>query len=159
MSAPATRRQATARASLEADLDRVETGRLSQLREIWKEKLDSDPPPLRSREVFRRMLGYRLQAAARGDLSPSVKRKLAAMEARRTNPGEKSKPAAVRLRAGTLLIREWKGIRHEVRVTDDGFNHEGATYKSLSEVARVIAGSRWNGPLFFGLRDKPAGAT
>jgi hypothetical protein len=157
MSGLATRRQATARASLEADLDRVETSRLSELREIWKEKLGYDPPPLRSREIFRRMLGYRLQAAALGDLSPSVKRKLAAIEARRSSPGEKSKPAAVRLRAGTLLIREWKGVRHEVRVTADGFGHEGATYKSLSEVARVITGSRWNGPLFFGLRDKPAG--
>lgn len=159
MSAPAIRRQATARANLAADLDRVQAGRLSDLREIWKEKLGSDPPPLRSREIFRRMLGYRLQAAALGDLSPSVRRKLAATEARRTSPGQKPKPAAVRLRPGTLLIREWKGVRHEVRVTVDGFSHEGATYKSLSEVARVIAGSRWNGPLFFGLRDKPAGAT
>lgn len=155
MARPLTRRREALVASLKADLHHVETARLSELRDIWTEKLGSPPPPLRSREIFRRMLAYRLQAAALGDLSPSAKRRLATLEARRTNSDSKTKPAAVRLGAGALLIREWKGVQHEVRVIAGGFNHEGVTYKSLSEVARVIAGTRWNGPLFFGLRDKP----
>jgi hypothetical protein len=139
---------------LEADLDYVETARLSELRATWAEKLGYEPPQLRSREIFRRMLAYRLQAAALGDLSAAAKRRLAALEARRTMPGQTPRPTAVRLSPGTLLIREWKGVRQEVRVLIDGFSHQGIIYKSLSEVARAIAGTRWNGPLFFGLRDK-----
>ena len=50
------------------------------------------------------------------------------------------------------LVREWKGLRHEVEVTDDGVLYRGERYASLSEVARVITGVRWNGPRFFGLR-------
>jgi hypothetical protein len=140
--------------SLEDDLRTVSTARLSELREIWSLRLGQDPPPLRSREIFRRMLAYRLQAAVHGDLSPEARRKLVAIEARRTSPRTKAKPAPIRLGAGAVLIREWKGVRHEVRVTPDGFSHEEVVYKSLSEVARAISGTRWNGPLFFGLRDK-----
>lgn len=84
--------------------------------------------------------------------------KLVAIEARRTSPRTKAAPAPVRLGAGAVLVREWKGVRHEVRVTPDGFSHEGVVYKSLSEVARAISSTRWNGPLFFGLRDKTKAA-
>jgi hypothetical protein len=54
--------------------------------------------------------------------------------------------------AGTKLIREWKGVEHTVTVLDDGYEWQGRPYKSLSAVARAIAGTRWNGPAFFGLR-------
>lgn len=56
------------------------------------------------------------------------------------------------LKAGTTLSREWQGRTHHVRVVDDGFEHDGDTYRSLSAVARVITGTRWNGLRFFGLR-------
>ena len=52
-------------------------------------------------------------------------------------------------------MREWKGKIHRVMVLAEGFAHEGALYPSLSEVARVITGTRWNGPRFFGLRAAP----
>lgn len=151
-------KRAALKASLGADLDRVETARLSELRVIWAEKLGYEPPPLRSREIFRRMLAYRLQAAALGDLSPASKRKLDAIEARRADPNKKARIPSVRLGVGTTLMREWKGVRHDVRVVADGYLHQDVTYQSLSEVARAITGSRWNGPLFFGLRDKPKAA-
>lgn len=140
------------RRRLDEDLDRVAAARLPELRDIWRAKLGVDPPPLRSREIFRRMLGYRLQAAAYGDLTPAARRKLDAIETRRTQPARRRPSPLVRLTPGAVLIREWKGVRHEVHVTADGFRHQGAVYRSLSEVARAIAGSRWNGPLFFGLR-------
>jgi Protein of unknown function (DUF2924) len=149
------RRRTALNDTLEADLNRVDVGRLGELREIWENRLGYPPPPLRSREIFRHMLAYRLQAAAFGDLSPSAKRKLTALEARRAKPGQKPRPAPIRLGPGALLVREWKGVRHEVAVLANGYQHQDVTYKSLSEVARAIAGSRWNGPLFFGLRDKP----
>ena len=53
---------------------------------------------------------------------------------------------------GTRLIREWQGVEHTATVLDDGFEHQGRRYKSLSAVARAITGTRWNGPLFWGLR-------
>ena len=54
---------------------------------------------------------------------------------------------------GTMLIREWNGERHEVMALDGGFDYQGRKYRSLSAVARQITGTKWNGPLFFGLRD------
>lgn len=147
-------RRAALRRTLEIDLDRIARARLSELRDIWSKRLGQKPPPLRSREIFRRMLAYRLQAAVFGDLSVDTRRKLAAIEARRTNPQKRRITPPVRLGSGAVLIREWQGVRHEVQVVGDRFVHRGTTYRSLSEVARAITGSRWNGPLFFGLRDK-----
>ena len=54
---------------------------------------------------------------------------------------------------GTMLIREWNGERHEVMVLDGGFEYQGRKFRSLSAVAKHITGTKWNGPLFFGLRD------
>jgi hypothetical protein len=62
-------------------------------------------------------------------------------------------PTSRSLKPGTLLRREWQGILHQVEVRQEGFSWSGATYQSLSEVARAITGTRWNGPRFFGLRE------
>ena len=59
------------------------------------------------------------------------------------------------LRAGTVLVREWRGVAHRVLVLDTGFEHQGKRFGSLSEVARAISGTRWSGPRFFGLQDRP----
>jgi hypothetical protein len=56
--------------------------------------------------------------------------------------------------AGTVLMRDWQGITHEVQVLDRGVLYKRKRYRSLSEVARLITGSRWSGPLFFGLHSK-----
>ena len=58
---------------------------------------------------------------------------------------------------GTRLIREWQGVEHTATVLDDGFEYQGRRYKSLSAVARAITGTRWNGPLFWGLRNHRSG--
>jgi hypothetical protein len=60
------------------------------------------------------------------------------------------------VRAGTMLAREWNGQMHRVAVLAKGFSWNGNIYPSLSKIALAITGSRWNGPRFFGLRDKPA---
>ena len=59
--------------------------------------------------------------------------------------------------AGTKLIREWKGVEHTVTVLDDGYDYQGRRYQSLSAVARAIAGTRWNGLVFFGVRRSGVG--
>ena len=104
------------------------------------------------------MLAYRLQEFAHGGLSGSAKRKLQELEAKRIRDKTTRVAPLIRLSPGVSLIRDWKGVRHKVEVTPAGFVHQGVIYGSLSEVARAITGTRWNGPLFFGLRDKLKGA-
>jgi len=60
-----------------------------------------------------------------------------------------------RFQSGTVLTKDWQGRRHTVMVQDRGFAYGGQTYQSLSEIARFITGTRWNGPAFFGLRSEP----
>ena len=59
-----------------------------------------------------------------------------------------------RLSLGTVLTREWGGQHHRVMVLEGGFAWAGRTYSSLSEIAKAVTGTKWNGPRFFGLRDK-----
>ena len=94
------------------------------------------------------MLAYRIQAAEEGGIDVELRRTL-----RRPAAGKTTSL----LTPGTKLSREWKGICHEVVVEPDGrVSWQGQAYKSLSEVARAITGSRWNGPRFFGLRGPAA---
>ena len=104
-----------------------------------------------------RILAYRLQADRLGDLDSESQRLLD-----RSGSPEKAGQNAVDLvrritdlRPGTVLGREWNGQMQRVAVLADGFAWNGKTYPSLSQIAFAITGTRWNGPRFFGLRDKP----
>ena len=116
---------------------------LEGLRDTWRRRF-GPPPALRSPDLLRHALAWRLQAASVGTLDPETRRQL-----RRPTSSIPSVPQPA---AGTRLAREWKGERFEVEVTGDDFLHQGKRYASLSEVARAITGVRWNGPRFFGLR-------
>jgi hypothetical protein len=89
------------------------------------------------------MLAFELQAAVHGGLSPELKQRL------RAKSGTAAKEPT--LPPGTRIVREWRGERHVINVTQDGFEHRGTVYDSLSEIARSITGTRWSGPRFFGL--------
>ena len=103
------------------------------------------------------MLAYRLQADHFGDLDADSRRFLdrsstpEAAGKRAVDNGQK----AANVRPGTILAREWNGRMHRVAVMADGFAWNGKTYPSLSKIAFAITGTPWNGPRFFGLRDKP----
>jgi hypothetical protein len=103
-----------------------------------------------------RILAYRLQADLLGDLDTESQRLLDRSE----SPEKAGQQAAARrsigVRPGTVLGREWNGQMHRVTVLENGFAWKGKTYPSLSKVALAITGTRWNGPRFFGLRDKPS---
>jgi Protein of unknown function (DUF2924) len=133
-----------------AQIAALKTRSTSELRAIWKELFAREAPVL-GRRYLEDRLAYRLQELRFGGLSDRARRKLDALvdqlepkAARRRDPG--------RPIAGTQLKREWKGIEHVVTVRERDFEYNGRPYKSLSAVARAIAKSRWNGPLFFGLR-------
>lgn len=116
---------------------------LEPLRAIWRERFGT-PPLIRSPEILSLMLAWRIQAVREGGLDG---------ELRRTIRRAASAPVATALTPGTRLTREWQGARHEVVVEPDGrFRHREELHGSLSQVARKITGSRWNGPRFFGLR-------
>jgi len=131
---------------VEASLALLETLELEQLRTFWRRRYGA-PPPLRSAPILRMMLAWRLQAEAHGGIDPETRRALA-----RTGAVE---PEGRRLGIGAILSRNWKGREVEVVVEADGFRWQGQLFPSLSAAATAIAGSRWNGPRFFGLRDQP----
>ncbi len=134
----------TAAGAPEADIAGLETLGLEGLRRIWSAHYGT-PPRLRSVELLRLMLAWRLQADARGGLDRETRRKLG-----RRGPVQ---PEGLQLGIGTVLSRDWQGRRVEVVIERDGFRHEGDLFPSLSAAATAIAGARWNGPRFFGLRE------
>ena len=116
---------------------------LHQLRAAWECRF-GPVARFRSEELLRLMLAWRIQAAALGGLDLETRKVL----------GRKGSVEAEgrQLGIGATLRREWQGREVVVRVTDDGFDWDGRTFRSLSAAATAIAGSRWNGPRFFGLR-------
>jgi hypothetical protein len=129
------------------------------LRARWRELFGAEPPPV-GRKYLQSRLAYRIQELAYGGLSAAAQAQidvLVADEDARINGKPRARVLRDRPIAGTRLIREWKGVEHQVTVLTDGFEYQGQNYKSLSAIARRIAGTRWNGPVFFGLR-KPGKA-
>jgi len=128
---------------------------IKHLKSRWRELYDTEPPPRISRELLTRALAYRLQEKVFGGLAPATRRLLERV-ANDLSSHHARLSLARKAAPGTLLIREWRGATHQVMVHDYGVAYHGKRYGSLSEVARLITGTRWSGPLFFGLR-KPVG--
>ena len=123
---------------------------IDDLRSVWRERL-GEPPPLRSTEILRRSLAEALQLRASG-VSAKLDPRLARASAQH-RAGRKTRIKGATFRTGSTLVRDWKGTRHQVEVTPEGYVWNGERHDSLSKVARLITGVRWNGPRFFGLRE------
>ena len=145
--------------SVEAEIARLRSLNVRALRARWRTSFGQDAPAHVARHLLFAMLAYRLQAEAMGDLDAETVRFLKKVDL------APSKQAAVPLTKafeqrtrdlspGTVLTREWGGQHQRVMVRDGGFVWAGRTYSSLSEIAKVITGTKWNGPRFFGLRGK-----
>ncbi len=117
---------------------------LHGLRSEWRKRY-GDPPKMRSKTLLARLLAWRIQADAFGGLDATTIRLL------KSDHLPPPKPA---LPPGSRISREWQGRRHEVDVLEKGFRYAGTEYRSLSEIARSITGTRWNGLRFFGLREQ-----
>ena len=133
----------TAAAEIIGVIALLETLDLEALRALWQQRFGSRVR-LRSPEILRLLIAWRLQAAALGGLDPET--------ARRLRLHGRVQAEGLELGVGARLRRTWRGVAVEVVVEEEGFRWNDRLYPSLSAAATAIAGSRWNGPKFFGLR-------
>ncbi|KRP85216.1 hypothetical protein AOQ73_39095 [Bradyrhizobium pachyrhizi] len=124
------------------------------LKARWRELFDTEPPAY-NRRFLENRLAYRIQELAYGGLSRETHDRLKAMAKQYANqePTERKARPALRPIAGTKLIREWQGVEYSVTVRLNDFEYLGRPYKSLSSIARDITGTKWNGWVFFGLKN------
>jgi DUF2924 family protein len=148
--------------SLKSDIERLKALDIDALRVEWRNLFGKRLPKALPKSLLVKALAYQLQAMALGDLDPQTLRVLDAYAAK--NDGRWRGRVRVdrlgvasplssgpRIKPGSILVREWAGELHRVMALEVGFAWNGAPYRSLSEVARAITGTRWNGPRFFGL--------
>ena len=147
---PALKRRPTSRTAVEnldAKLDRIAALNIDRLRALWRETIGCPAPGALSKDLIARALAHRLQEERLGGLDPPLRRLLTSL----AKPG--AEPVR-HLKIGSVIVREHEGEIHEVMVAPGGFYWLGQTYSSLSAIARKITGVSWNGPRFFGLREK-----
>lgn len=140
-----------------AEIESLADFGVDRLRDIWQRRFRAPVPKIQSADILRRLIAWKIQVEAYGDLDDETKRQLRLLK-RLQAKGQSLSPPAPGPKAGTVLVREWRGVEHRVLVLDQGFEHQDARYQSLSEVARAITGTRWSGPRFFGLEAPNASA-
>jgi Protein of unknown function (DUF2924) len=131
-------------AAIEAEIAHLRSLALDALRRHWRVTFGRTPPAALSKDLLGRMIAYRLQERAFGGLDRESLRFLDGLARHGGSPRRHLKP-------GTVLVRDYQGQRHTVTVVSDGFDWQGATYPSLSAIARAITGTAWSGPRFFAL--------
>jgi hypothetical protein len=134
-------------------INRLPTLDMPALRQRWAALFGDEPSPNLGRGLLIRAIAHRLQEQTSAGLKPSTQRALDRVTENRSKEASQYIQQR-RASAGTVLIREWRGVRHRVTVLDSDVVYRDRHYKSLSEVARAITGSRWSGPLFFGLKGR-----
>jgi hypothetical protein len=129
---------------------------LDGLRRQWRAHLGGEAPAHLSRWLLMKVLAYRLQADAFGDLDKSIRRILrSGGEDGVGAPFDRRAPQTregLGLKAGALLVREWNGRLERIMILEQGFAWNGQTFASLSQIAKAMTGTNWNGHRFFGLR-------
>ena len=127
-----------------------------ELRLAWQQLYCTGPPLGLSRDLLIRALAHQLQEQNCGGVSRALRRRLQSLAAA-SDKATMAVDPGLALRAGTTLVRQWRGHTHTVLVHNDGFAHEGQRYRSLTAIAERITEAHWSGPRFFGLT-KSAGA-
>jgi hypothetical protein len=124
------------------------------LRRLWADLFYTDPPAKLRRELLIPILAYRLQEQEFGSISGQAKTRL-----RQLGQGFERNPdlalaSIPSIKPGTRLVRQWRDEVHLVNVEANGYEYQGAKYQNLSEIARLITGTRWSGPAFFGIKNE-----
>jgi len=123
-----------------------------ELWSLWKQLFKQTAPAQIRRELLVRILAFRIQEQVHGGLSVETRKRLRELARHfATNPDAEISGIR-RIKPGTRFVREWRGQSHHVTVLERGYSYAGKRYSSLSQIARLITGTRWSGPLFFGLK-------
>jgi hypothetical protein len=151
--------RASTQTSIEDEIAHLRGLNLKGLRSRWQGVFQRAAPTHLTQHFLFAVIAYRLQAERFGDLDHASKQMLDGTVAKEVGPALSARLASfdqkrTKLTPGTVLVREWDRQSQRVMVLVDGFAWNGQTYDSLSKVALAITGTRWNGPRFFGLRDK-----
>lgn len=130
---------------------------IGELRQMWEKAFDNPPPPRAGRELLELGVGWQQQSKTKGGLDRATREEIALL-VRDIRAGREPVPSQrkAEVGSGSTLVREWNGKTYQVQVIDAGYLFEHKVWRSLSEIARAITGARWNGPKFFGLRQKEA---
>jgi hypothetical protein len=152
MTSTPQRLEAAADPGVEAELGRLPTIPIADLRKRYRELFRTEPPKAFGPDLLRRSIAQRIQENAYGGLSRSTQRLLDQLvkTAMAKPNGRVELPR--RIKPGSELVRTWKGKTYRVMAMADGFAYDGERFDSLSEIASEITGTNWNGPRFFGLR-------
>jgi len=140
--------------SVEKQLETLPAMARADLALLWQKLFHSVPDPKIRNPAMIRFLAYRIQEQAYGSLSATSERRLRQLEAAVAGNLNLKTSSAPKIQPGTRLVREWQNQVHLVNVEAHGYEYRGVRYQSLSEIARLITGTRWSGPLFFGLKSK-----
>ncbi|MBN8980085.1 MAG: DUF2924 domain-containing protein [Rhizobiales bacterium] len=127
---------------------------IAELRRRYLQVYGRSPPPALGPDLLRKSISHEIQCRTKGGLPPSTAKRLNELVRAFEEKPHAKLQVARKIKLGSEFARTWKGKMHRVIVVADGYAYAGRTYRSLSEIARLIAGSRWNGPRFFGLRGK-----
>jgi len=138
---------------LETQLNQLPAMKTGDLRQLWEKLFGYPPHPKLRRELLIPVIAYRTQETVLGGIRPSLLRRLQAISSE-LGTGKGPAGCSSGPRQGTRLVRQWQGKLHEILVHEGGFLYEGKTFRSLSEIARTITGTRWSGPAFFGLKKR-----
>jgi hypothetical protein len=128
--------------------------RKAALFKLWQQVFKTDPPDGLRKDLIVQFLAHRMQEEEFGGLTNRSHTRLRELSKALEGSSDKSVSNGKSVKPGTRLIRQWKEQIHVVNVEEGNYEYRGTRYQSLSEIARLITGTRWSGPLFFGLKDK-----
>jgi Protein of unknown function (DUF2924) len=145
--------------SIEDEIAHLRSLNLKGLRSRWQGIFQGQAPPHLTQHLLFAIIAYRLQAERLGNLDHETRQMLDGLSAMKVGPALSARLASfdqkrTKLTPGTVLVREWDRQSQRVMVLAEGFAWNGQTFDSLSKVAFAITGTKWNGPRFFGLRDR-----
>lgn len=136
---------------IEVRLDKLPKLSRTALQNLWQENYGTSPPPQLRRDLMIPILAYRIQEKTFGSLDAGTKTRLRQLAQGFEDNSDLLVASKLTLKPGTRLVRQWRDQVHLVNVEANGYEYKGGRYKSLSQIARLITGTRWSGPLFFGI--------
>ena len=137
---------------LNAEIARLRDLGLPELRAVWQKYYGTPAPRTVRRKILILSIAWRIQADALGGLKPATRKYLRQVAEAARSGAVVRPPPPPRIKPGTKLLRVWQDKTHTVTALAEGFELEGKPYRSLSQIARTITGTRWNGLVFFGVK-------